>query len=166
MSTATERPIDAEERAEFENYAKSGLRLLSASESSESSALVAAVDAHVAAHQKAQRGFLSKLLSKTIDNTHVALALGIVWGNEIVRALGWKWTCIIREGEERYAVVSVDRSLAVYATYFVKECLDNSYTDCTILLSYNMLLKNAIPAQTPNSFFSVMPAVFRIVSKA
>ncbi len=165
MTSATERPIDAEEREEFENYARSGLHVLSASDTSDASIVVAAVDAYVAAQQKSQRGLLLKLLSKKSDNTHVALALGIVWGNQIVRAFGWEWTCVVRDGEERYAVVSSDRSLAIYATYFVKECLDNPNADCTILLSFNMLLKNAVPAHPPRTFFSVMPTIFRIVPK-
>ena len=163
MSTTTDRAISEDEKSEFESYAKSGLKLLGKIESADPGELVAAVDTYIAKHQKASTGFVKKLFSKAPDNIETSLALGIVWGNQLVRAFRWEWVCVLVEGEERYAVVAPDRSLVVFATYFVKECLDHATADCTVLLSYNMLRENRLSTEPTRGYTSVMQSVRRIV---
>lgn len=63
------------------------------------------------------------------------------------------------------AVVSPDRSLIIYPLSFVAQCLEDPDTDCTILLSYNMLDAGNISGMPANGYLSVMDGVHRLVPK-
>lgn len=166
MPVTAERSINAAEQAEFKNYAVAGLRMLGLQATDDPAALVASVDEFVDKHQRAPKGFVSKLLKKEQNNTPAALALGIVWGNQVVRKFDWEWTCITSDGHDYYVVAAPDRSLAIYATYFIKECLDYATADCTAMLSFNMMLAKSLPPQPAGSYTSMMPGVRRLVPKS
>ncbi|WP_428312340.1 hypothetical protein [Hydrocarboniphaga sp.] len=165
MSDISERALDSEELSEFTSFNRMGLQLLGLPEAVEPKDLVKAIDVYVDAWQNKRRGLLAKLMPKTQDPVEVALALGIVWGNQIVKAFGWSWVCVVSEGSERYAVVSADRSLAIYATYFIKECLDHTTADCTVMLAFNMQAAGTLSEESPYAYASVMRSVRRIVPK-
>lgn len=166
MRVVSERPIQPNEQIEFENYAREGIRILGASASDDPGSLVAAVDSYVDRYQRRKQSFLGKLLAKKPNHIELSLALGIVWANQVVRELNWEWTCVTNDGHDYYVVTNVDRSLTIYATYFIKECLDYATADCTALLSFNMLKAGSFPSQAAKSYTSVMPAVRRLVSKS
>lgn len=166
MPVTAERVINAAEQAEFHNYAVAGLKMLGRQASAEPAALVGAIDEFVDKHHRTPVGFISKLFKQKQNNTEAALALGIVWGNQVVREFGWEWTCITSDGHDYYVVAAPDRSLAIYATYFIKECLDFATADCTAMLSFNMMLAKSFPQQPAGSYTSMMPGVFRLVPKS
>jgi hypothetical protein len=165
MSDISERPLDDTERVEFEIFGEKGLALLCQQASSDPHVLVDAVDACTYSHQKRNRFFLSRVFRRKTTNIEKALGLGIVWGNQLVRRFGWEWVCLVINGVDRYAVVSPDRSLAVYPTYFIKACLDNPYADCTAMLAFNMMDENNVPDQTPGTYLNMMEGVFRIIPR-
>jgi hypothetical protein len=165
MNGIRERALDGEELAEFKAFDKLGFELLKIPEGSDSKEIVEAVNAYVDAWQDELRSLLADQTPKARDSVEPALALGIVWGNQIVKAFGWSWVCLVADDSERYAVVSPDRSLAVYATYFIKECLDHTTADCTVMLSFNMQHADRFSGEAPNSYTSVMRRVRRIVPK-
>src|SRR5690606_3773304 len=47
------------------------------------------------------------------ESVEIALGLGAVWGNQIVRELGWEWVCIKAGGQEYCVVTPPDRSLFI-----------------------------------------------------
>jgi hypothetical protein len=166
MSDISEIPIETSLKDEFAEYSAAGHRLLQVRPSDDPAAIVAAIDTFVDRHQAKSRSFLGKLIGGAKNNTEPSLALGIVWGNQLVRELGWEWTSLLKDGYRYYVVASPDRSLAIYATYFVKECLDFHTADCTVMLSFNMLRGCTFPKQLAGSYTSVMPAVYRIIPKS
>jgi hypothetical protein len=165
MNNLKERALNSDELAEFQAYHQQGLDLLKLTDISEPKEIVKAIDVYVDQWQDKRRGFLAKLLPKSQDSVETALALGIVWGNQIVRNFNWSWVCLASEETELYAVVPPDRSLAIYATYFIKECLDHTTADCTVMLAFNMQAAGKLASESPNEYASVMLSVRRIIPK-
>ena len=166
MGVTSEIAIEPSLKAEFAAYSVAGHKLMQVRPSEAPAAIVAAVDAFVDKHQANSRTFFGKLLGSRKNNTETALALGIVWGDQLVRELGWEWTSVMKDASLYYVISSPDRSLVVYATYFIKECLDFHTADCTAMLAFNMLREGAFSKQQAGSYTSVMPAVFRLVPKS
>lgn len=104
--------------------------------------------------------------SGRVDNwTDLALPLGSLWGQQIVRQFGWEWSSVVfhdRGDSKAIGVLSKDRSLAIYPWHFVFGCLENNAT-VTILLSYNMLLAGKVPAQEQGRYVNLMDHVHHIV---
>ena len=63
------------------------------------------------------------------------------------------------------AVLSPDRSLAVYPIHFIMGCLQDSTVDTTILLAFNMLYADTVGDTTPGSYFNLMDGVHRIIPR-
>jgi hypothetical protein len=123
------------------------------------------VDIYVDRWQDKERGLLPKLVLETEDPIETDLALGILWSNQIIRQFGWSWVCILSEGKESYAVVSPDRSQAIYATYFIKYCLDRPTADSTVMLALNMQVGGKLAGEAPNDYASLLHSVRRLVPK-
>ncbi len=107
--------------------------------------------------------------ARDIDDTwEFSVALGSLWGECLVKALGWEWTEVtFREEDDSKAVgvVSPDRALAIYPFYFIYGCLENN-APVTIMLSFNMLVdRSRIPSLPPNGFENVMEHVHHIVPR-
>jgi hypothetical protein len=161
----SERALTAEEKTDFRNCASDGLKLLGLTPSSSPLACTEAVEAYVNSWHKPTGGFFAKLFARKPDATGAALALGAVWGDQLVREFAWSWTCFQSDGQDFYCVASNDRSLAIFPTYFVKQCLDNPAADCTATLAFNMLKAKSVPALQAGSFQNLMAGVRRIVPK-
>ncbi len=165
MSTLRERALSVEERIEFEIFGQKGLNLLRQDADANPAVLVDAVDSYTHLDQKNNRSFVARMFLRKSKNIERALGLGIVWGNQLVRRFGWEWVCVVDQGDDRYGVVSQDRSLVVYPTYFIKTCLDHPHVDCTAMLVFNMIAANNIPEQPSGSYRNVMEGVCRIVPR-
>ena len=124
-------------------------------------ALVAGVDELVYRAQKNK--------CKDIDDTwDFSVALGSLWGECLVKQLGWAWAEVTFHGEDdqtAIGVVSPDRSLAIYPFYFVYGCLENN-APVTILLSFNLLVDGSrVPNLPANGYENVMENVHHIVPR-
>lgn len=166
MSQIQERPLTGEERVEFSDFSARAWKLLGlrASET-EPEIAVEAVNRWVDDYQSKRRGFLGRFRKDDPQMVDFALGLGAVWGDQIVRKLGWEWTCVLDKGRELYGVASPDRSLVIYPTYFLKECLADPNKDCTALLAFNMLVAGTLPAFEAGGFENLMNGVARVVPK-
>lgn len=169
MGNIQERPLTDEEKAEFETRSSRALKNLgvNAPEASAES-IVQLVDAFVDKWQTggfAPRKSLFSRKPALPDSVDVALGLGAVWGDQIVRKFGWEWTCLQQDGQDLYCVASQDCGWVIYPTYFLKACLDNPHADCTAMLSFNMLAAGNIPANPANSYENLMGGVQRVVPK-
>jgi hypothetical protein len=107
--------------------------------------------------------------SGRVDNwTDRALPLGSLWGQQLVRQFGWEWSGVVfhdRGDTKAIGVLTKDRSLAIYPWHFVFGCLENN-APVTILLSFNMLLANKIPAQNKGEYVNLMDHVHHVIPPA
>ena len=160
----SERPLNVAELSQFEHYPQIGLELLDASASAVPKLLVQAVDEFVDQWQNKRRGLSGMFRSRT-DAVEPARALGVVWGDQIVRQFEWNWICEIREGEERFAVAAPNRSLVIYAPQFIHDCLHDPRIDCTVMLAFNMQEAGNFTGCQAREYADVMSGVHRIVPK-
>jgi hypothetical protein len=166
MMDMQERPLTEGEQDEFRTRANNGLTNLGlAGTEPEPKAAVQGVETFVEKWQAERRSPLKTLFRRGPDAVDVALALGAVWGDQLVRQFGWEWTCLQADGQDLYAVVSPDRSLAVYPTYFIKACLDEPNADCTAMLAFNMLEAGNVGGLPAGGYENLMAGVRRIIPK-
>lgn len=158
------RPLSTDELAEFERYRQMGLDLLGASASTAPKRLVQAVDEFVDRWQNKRRG-LSAMFGRRVDAVEPARALGVIWGDQIVRHFEWDWICEIADAEERFAVAAPNRSLVIYAPQFIHDCLHNPRIDCTVMLAFNMQEAGNFTGCQAGEYLDVMSGVHRIVPK-
>ncbi len=161
-----ERDLTQQEQSEFASCADAGLKLLELSGGdAPPQRTLEAIETYLDEWRKPKGGFLSRLFASKPDSTQAALALGSVWGNQIVRAFDWQWVCAQSDGKDFYCVVSPDRSLAIYPTYFMKGCLDNPAVDCTAVLAFNMLAAGSVGQLPPGGYTDLMSGVHRVVPR-
>jgi hypothetical protein len=169
MNNIQERPLTDEEKSEFETRSSQALKNLGVNnDEATPEAIVQLVDSYVDKWQSGGFAPRKKLFGRKPampDTTDVALGLGGVWGNQIVKKFGWEWICINQEGQDLYCVASPDRAWVIYPTYFIKACLDNSNADCTAMLSFNMMAAGSLPEAPANGYENLMAGVQRVVPK-
>jgi hypothetical protein len=156
-----ERPLTPEEINDWQGCIEHAFQELSIGDASQTPAeLAARVDHCVDEWQAGRRPEPEK--SSLIDT---ALGLGAVWGDALLRQLGWEWTVILEDGQEYYAASARDRSLIIYPAYYIKDCLENPHLDCTVALAFNMMVAGKITGIPPRSYENVMHGVMHIVPK-
>ena len=160
----SDRPLEAGELTQFQNYRQQGLDLLGASATATPKQLVEAVDEFVDQWQSRRRGFAAFFKPRG-DAIEVGRALGVVWGDQIVRHFEWNWICAIDEDEERYAVASPNRSLIIHAPQFIHDCLHDPQIDCTVMLAFNMQEAGDFTGCAAGDYVDVMSGVRRIVPR-
>ena len=160
----SDRPISDEELTQFAHYRQKGLDLLVASPRAAPKQLVQVIDEYVDDWQNKRRG-LTGMFRPRVDAVEPARALGVVWGDQIVRHFEWNWICEIRDGEERFAVASPNRALVIYSPLFIYDCLHNPRIDCTVMLAFNMQEAGSFAGCEPGDYVDVMSGVRRIVPR-
>ncbi len=166
MNDTIERPLADAELAEYIRYYEQALLMLDRGEDDDPAEIVSAVDNWVDTWQAERRDAPADEQGPWDDNADFAIAMGIAWGNQLVRRFQWSWIADISDNEATdYAVVSADRALAIYPTSFIKECLDYPDADCTAMLAFNMQIANCLIRAAPASYTNVMSSVRRIIPK-
>jgi hypothetical protein len=160
----SDRSLEAAELSQFERYRQQGLDLLDISPRAAPKEIVEAIDVYVDEWQNKRRG-IRGMLRPLVDAVELARVLGVVWGDQIVRHFDWNWTCEIRDGEERFGVASPNRSLIIYAPYFIHDCLHNPQIDCTVMLAFNMQEEGSFTGCGAGQYVDVMSGVHRLVPK-
>lgn len=167
----TERALTPQEQKEIADHASRAMSNLGLTDPTASpETILQAVEDFIDHWQAERRSVnpLKKLFSRgpAPNPAATALGLGYVWGNQMVRQLGWVWTRLNKEGQgEAYSVVTADRSIAIHPTHFVKACLEDPHADCTIMLAYNMLVAGKVSGMPANGYENLMGGVRRIVPK-
>jgi hypothetical protein len=114
--------------------------------------VVAAIDACLLAMQQHEGPVVP-------DDDDPAFTLGSLWGNQLVRQLGWQWAIVTFEEHddtEAVGVFSPDRSLAIYPLHFVWACLENA-APVTIKLAFDILTDGSrVPPLPAKSYENVM----------
>ena len=140
-----------------------GAKLLGVSADDDPAKIVAAVDAFVFNWQCGDHPPASVL-----DAEDAPFRMGAVWGEQFVRAFDWEWKMVTfheHDDSTAPAVLSPDRSLAVYPIHFIMGCLQDPTVDTTILIAFNMLAASTIDSTTPGSYFNLMDGVHRIIPR-
>jgi len=166
MERISEQPLEPNVANSMAESNKQGMDLLGLTDPNAMPVkIVETIDTFVYNWQKGQR----PVANKAIDKDDIPFALGSLWAEQLIRQFGWQWvkvTFLDRKNSVAHAVVSADRSLAVYPIHFLIGCLKDPNVDATILLSFNMLLAGKMGPSTPKSYENVMQSVHRIVPRA
>ena len=160
-----ERPIALDERDELRNYAKSALQLLGVSVAAAPATIVEAIDGFVDQWPRRDPALVAAELARSDDIIDLSWALGALWGDQLVRQFQWMWTVIGVDDAERYGVVPVDRSLALFPAYFVRDCLYDADRDFTAMLMFNMLHAGRFNSSSPDGYLNLAETVARIVPR-
>ncbi len=157
----SENPIDAGMLGNIEGCAADAAAMLGLDVNTSEEELVEAVDDFVHAWQKGQR-------PKVDEDDDLSLTMGSLWGQQLVRKLGWQWAGVTfhdQDDSKAVGVFSPDRSLAIYPFHFVYGCMENDAT-VTIMLSYDMLVDGTkIPSLPSNGYENVMENVHHLVPR-
>lgn len=157
----TENPLNSEIASLIESCVQTAAAMLGLEPSSSPDKLVDAVDTMTYQLQKGSGPALSA------DENPLYL-LGSLWGQQLVRGLGWHWAELTfheQDDAKATGVFSPDGSLAIYPFYFIEECLE-SHRPITILLAYNMLVDGSdIPDLPARQYEDVMDNVHHIVPR-
>src|SRR5580704_3128235 len=119
----TERPLSSEEGHELEGYSQSGRRMLRLPNAATPAEIVSAVDGFVDDWPRRDAAKVAKQLARSDEIIDLSWSLGALWGAQVVHEFNWYWTVVAAGESERYGVVSADRALAIFPSYFVRECL-------------------------------------------
>ena len=91
-----------------------------------------------------------------------SFTLGSLWGNQLVRALGWQWAVVTfdeQKDSQAVGVFSPDRALAIYPLHFVWNCLENA-APVTLKLAFVILTDGTrVPPLPPKTYENVMDHV-------
>ncbi len=86
----------------------------------------------------------------------------------MVRQFGWHWADITQHDHNDFkvvAVVSEDRSLAIFPFHYCFGCLENNVTPA-VLLAFNMLVAGKVPKLEARGYANLMDGVRHIVPPA
>ncbi|MCO8120888.1 hypothetical protein NHH03_04000 [Stieleria sp. TO1_6] len=102
------------------------------------------------------------------EGEDVEVYFGCLWGQQLVRELGWQWANVTfhdHGDSQAMGVFSPDRSLAIYPFHFITGCLENG-APVTIMLAFNTLRDGeSVPALPPQAYENVMDNVHHIVPR-
>lgn len=101
------------------------------------------------------------------EDEDIVMLLGALWGNQIVKSLGWKWTNIDLVDRDppfkAIGIVSPNADKVIYPFNFVSLCIEKDVI-VNILLVYNVLIEKPESATyEPGSCENVMIRIQHIV---
>ena len=103
-----------------------------------------------------------------IDPKDVPFLMGSLWGEAVVAALGWSWVQVVfnqHRDTVATAVVSPDRSMAIFPIHFVLACVEDPAVDCTMALVFDLLAAGQVGDLTPGGYANLMDFVHRVVPR-
>ena len=115
--------------------------------------VVTAVDAAVWAWQRG---------SDRIDRRDVPYLLGSLWGEAVVAAFGWAWAEVVfrrHEDTPAIAVVSPDRSLALFPIHHLLGLAGGPAADCAVRAAFEALAAGRVDGFPPGGYVDVMDHV-------
>jgi hypothetical protein len=158
----TEEVIDETMLREIRGCAGDAAKMIGVNPAMPPARLVEAVDSCLRDWQKGKT-------PKIPRDDDPSLTLGSLWGEQLVRQLGWQWAGVVFHGQgpgKAIGVVSPDRALAIYPFQFVGACIENE-APVTVLLAFNMLIDGTrIPPLPPRGYVNVMDHVHHIVPES
>jgi len=140
------RPPTDEENADINVKRNSGLKRLGITKDAAPADVAQAADEYVDAQQidrsKYLKGFYLLVFH---DPQGIIDEVGTAWGDQLVRAFGWKWQYIIGESDFERAVASPDNAFAVFPGNYLGNMLKPPFDDVTLMLMFNMIQAVKLP---------------------
>jgi len=161
----SERPLIAEELTDVRGYSASGMRVTGCDPAGDPSTIVEAIDNFVDAWPRRDPEKVKADLARHDDMIDLAWSLGAAWGDQLVRKFDYSWEAVTENGKERYGVVSRNRAVSVYPSYFVRECFYDASRDFTALLIFNMIVAGDFNDWPAGGYKNLAEDVVRIVPR-
>jgi hypothetical protein len=148
MLPVREVPLTEAEFHEFGLYAGQGMKLLGfADEADAPETVVRAIGRFIdewdPEHATGER-----------ELAIIAMCIGLVWGHQVTRELGWQWAVLEQDGQRSYAVVSPDRAYATHPTVLMAQWLQGA-RDNTVILLFNMVRAGNLPPSAPHTYLGL-----------
>jgi hypothetical protein len=156
------RPLNADEQSELSDFAIDGLALLGADR--DASDLLQRIDAFVSDKQKTSSRAADPALSAD-EMIELSWSIGSVLGGEFVERLGWTWSLIGDDDAARFGITSPDAALALYPSFFVRDCIEDPARDFTALLIFNMVVAGRFNDVPDGTCLDLADNVVRIVPR-
>ena len=147
MTTA--RPLNAAEQTELDEAISAAIRRLKSRADARPETLIAAL------HDYLDGWRIGRIKSSTHGRT-LGIQLGALWGEQLVRALGWQWMSVQINGQGFFGVVSPEARWVAYPLNFLSGLTTHNDQANSTLLRFNMLVaQNIAPAQ-PGAYTPVV----------
>lgn len=163
MASISEEPVPGDTAKLLQGAGRDALRVLKLDQSAEPHLVVDVIDAFVDAWQEEMRPPKDEL-----DPDDAPYAMGSLWGEQLVRQFKWDWAMVTfhdHGNSKAPGVLSPDRALAIYPIHFLLGCFRDRRVDCTVALSFNLLVSGEVNQMPPRGYFNLMEGVRRIVPK-
>ena len=146
MTNQRLRPPTADETADIIAKRDLGLARLGLGAGATSSDIAEAADAFVDEQQIQREKKLKGLFLLMFKDPKTLIEeIGAAWGEQLVRAFGWRWQYVVREKEFERAVTSPDQAFVVFPTNYLGHMLRPPYGDVTLMLMFNMIEAKSLP---------------------
>ena len=144
VNSISEAPLAADVKDELRQYEKAALSALKLDS--------VRVDEDVVV--EAISKFADTLLASDAEiDTEVVTQLGVLWGHQICRRLGWDWVELTIQDDMWYGIVSRQREYAIFPLIYMREVLAERSKESTILLIYNMLKAGKFSPAEPGDYY-------------
>lgn len=156
------RPLTRSEIQELDEFRAAGIALLNVDPCSKG--LLPQVDEFILALQEASsRG--TKPFPIGEEMIDIAWALGVLIADQFIEDLDWRWSLIGPDDQEKYGILSPNSSLALYPSFFARECLENPERDFTALLIYNMVMAKRFDDVPADECLDLAQNVLRVIPR-
>jgi len=145
------------------NCADDGLKILNIHKSAGPKQIIAAINDFIINWQKnGNHDFKSRVYDEYLAS------LASLWGNQLNKALDWKWGHAKFDGQEKgkLGVFSPDNSLVIYPLDYTSKVMLNANIPPTVLLAFNLIQAQDFSSVPPDTFHDVMASVRHIVPPA
>jgi hypothetical protein len=162
MPGISEKPVSPDTRLSIKKCARSASKLLGIEPRASTPSIIAAsIDEFICQWQAGKR---PDPIALPPDDA--PLIIGSLWGEALVSRFKWDWAMITFQDNQNVmvpaavvpAVVSADRSLAIYPLDFLLACFTDSTVEVTVLQVYNQLKAGRVPHRRPGEYFNLMDA--------
>jgi hypothetical protein len=146
MSEQRVRPPTSEETVDISAKRDLGLERLGVRADATPADIAAAADAFVDEQQVERSKYLKGLFLLMFRPAEGMIEeVGAAWGDQLVRAFGWRWQYVVREKEFERAVTSPDETFVVFPSNYLGHMLMPPYGDVTLMLMFNMIEAKKLP---------------------
>ncbi len=159
----SERPVSEAVATNLRGCAAEARRVLGLGGAATPAEAVAAVDGFVHRWQRGDRP-----RADGVDPRDVPYLLGSLWGEAVVAAFGWAWAEVVfrrHDDTPATAVVSPDRSLAIFPIHHLLGLADDPTADCTVAAAFAEVAAGRPDGLTPGGFANLMDHVYPVPAR-
>jgi len=156
------RPMNASEKSELDNFRQAGRNLLGIENYADDT--LERADEFVIQMQRGPFDEAGNLLDED-KKIELSWSIGSLLGDHFVRHLGWAWSLVGIGDDKKFGIISANAALALYPSFFVRDCIEDASRDFTALLIFNMVSKGHFSDVREGSCLDLADNVIRIVPR-